>query len=275
MQCARKLSRVLYTSQRAMSPARTFCAHSLLRTHRPRLLLSRDPHINTRWWRRSVSKSAFDRSQKRSPISWTSLLVLVVGGGVAVFYVKYLKTLKEKEIEEKKIRSHGKAALGGPFSLVDHNGERKEHSDFFGQWVLIYFGFTFCPDVCPEELEKITEAIKILEMTPGLPTIQPLFITVDPKRDSPDVIKKYLSEFHPRLLGLTGNKEEIERATKAYRVYYSIGPSDDPMDYLVDHTIIMYLVDPEGNFREYFGQNRTTEEISHSIANHMIQYQRN
>lgn len=66
------------------------------------------------------------------------------------------------EIEEKKIRSHGKAALGGPFSLVDHNGERKEHSDFFGQWVLIYFGFTFCPDVCPEELEKITEAIKIL-----------------------------------------------------------------------------------------------------------------
>jgi protein SCO1/2 len=129
--------------------------------------------------------------------------------------------------------------------------------------------------VCPEELEKLSEALKILEKTPGLPQVQPLFITVDPKRDSPEVIKKYLQEFHPRILGLTGSEEEIHMATKAYRVYYSIGPSDNPNDYLVDHTIIMYLVDPKGDFREYYGQNRTAKEISHSIANHMLRYQRN
>ena len=119
------------------------------------------------------------------------------------------------EAEEKKIKTYGKAALGGPFSLIDHNGERKQHSDFLGKWVLLYFGFTFCPDICPEELEKLTEAINILgeclnfsfamhslshaqthyvlsEQTPGLPSLQPLFITVDPKRDSPEVIKTYL-----------------------------------------------------------------------------------
>jgi protein SCO1/2 len=199
----------------------------------------------------------------------------VVGGGVAVVYVKYLKAVKEKEAEEKKQKTYGKAALGGPFSLIDHNGERRHHTDFFGQWVLLYFGFTFCPDICPEELQKMTEAIHILDKTAGLPTLQPLFITVDTKRDSPEKIKKYLADFHPRLLGLTGTEEEVHQATKAYRVYYSIGPSDNPDDYLVDHTIIMYLVDPDGNFREYFGQNRTAEEISHSIANHMLQYQLN
>ena len=125
------------------------------------------------------------------------------------------------EAEEKKTKTYGKAALGGPFSLIDHNGERKQHSDFLGKWVLLYFGFTFCPDICPEELEKMTEAIEILgeclnfsfaknmlhsmhslshaqthyvlsEQTPGLPNLQPLFITVDPKRDSPEIIKTYL-----------------------------------------------------------------------------------
>lgn len=239
---------------------------------KPRLLSSRDL---TRLISRSVSESAYERSQKRSPITWTSLLVLVVGGGASVVYVKHLKEVKKKQEEEKKVKSHGKAALGGPFSLIDHNGVRREHSDFFGKWILIYFGFTFCPDVCPEELEKLTEAIKILDDTPGLPELQPLFITVDPKRDTPELIKTYLKEFHPRMLGLTGSEEEIHTATKAYRVYYSVGPTDNPNDYLVDHTIIMYLVDPNGEFAEYYGQNRTAKEISHSIANFMIRFKRN
>jgi hypothetical protein len=106
-----------------------------LRSWRPRPLLSREYSLHhqqqyhqllRRVSCREASNSAFDRSQKTSPITWTSLLVLVVGGGVAVAYVKHLKTLKEKEAEEKKVRSHGKAALGGPFSLLDHNGERKK-----------------------------------------------------------------------------------------------------------------------------------------------------
>ena len=113
-------------------------------------------------------------------------------------------------LEKQKTRSLGKAALGGPFSLIDHNGERKTNQDFLGQWLLLYFGFTFCPDICPDELNKMATVINKLGMksqhtlylttithfpideTPGLPKLQPLFISVDPDRDTPKVIKDYL-----------------------------------------------------------------------------------
>lgn len=188
--------------------------------------------------------------------------------------MRKVKAEKEEEAQRQRTRSLGKASLGGPFDLVDHNGEKKTDKDFLGQWLVIYFGITFCPDICPDELQKLAKVVDTIDATPKLPKLLPLFISVDPQRDTPEVMKTYLKEFHPHMLGLTGTTEQVKAAAKAYRVYFSVGPSDEDNDYLVDHSIIMYLVNPKGQFVDYYGQNRTAEEMVGGIASHMIAYSR-
>ncbi|XP_020641552.2 protein SCO1 homolog, mitochondrial [Pogona vitticeps] len=208
------------------------------------------------------------------PVTWKNLaLTFVIGGGV-VAAVKLLKKKKEEELEKGRMKSIGKPLLGGHFSLVDHHGEPKTDQDFLGQWVLIYFGFTHCPDICPEELEKMIEVVNGIDEIPSLPNITPLFITIDPERDTKEAIAAYIKEFSPKLIGLTGTKEQIDQVARVYRVYYSSGPKDEDNDYIVDHTIIMYLVGPEGEFVEYFGQNKTSEEIIGSICGYIRQYKK-
>uniref|UniRef100_A0A8C8ZTW3 Synthesis of cytochrome C oxidase 1 n=1 Tax=Prolemur simus TaxID=1328070 RepID=A0A8C8ZTW3_PROSS len=173
------------------------------------------------------------------------------------------------ELEKERQRSIGKPLLGGPFSLTTHTGEPKTDKDYLGQWVLIYFGFTHCPDICPEELEKMIQVVNEIDGIPSLPNLTPLFITIDPERDTKETIANYVKEFSPKLIGLTGTKEEIDQVARAYRVYYSPGPKDEDEDYIVDHTIIMYLIGPDGEFLDYFGQNKRNAEIAGSIAAHM------
>ncbi|CAI9730919.1 Hypothetical predicted protein [Octopus vulgaris] len=210
-----------------------------------------------------------------SPISWRTVFITAAIGGVFTMAMFYFKQAKELRLAKERSRQLGKAALGGPWSLIDHNNQPKSNKDFFGQWVLIYFGFTHCPDICPDEIEKMVQAVDMMEKNPNVPNVQPLFITVDPERDTVDAIKLYVNEFSPKLLGLTGDKERIHQATRAYRVYYSSGPKDEDNDYIVDHTIIMYLINPKGDFVDYFGQNRTAEDIYNSITLHMKKYEFN
>uniref|UniRef100_UPI00398E79F0 protein SCO1 homolog, mitochondrial n=1 Tax=Pristiophorus japonicus TaxID=55135 RepID=UPI00398E79F0 len=211
-------------------------------------------------------------TKKAGPVTWKSLAITFAVGGTLLAIMKYFKKEKEEKIEKERTRSIGKPALGGPFSLIDHTRQPKSDKDYLGQWVLIYFGFTHCPDICPEELEKMINVVDEIDKIPSLPNLTPLLITIDPDRDNVEAMARYVQEFSPKLIGLTGSREQIDQVSKAYRVYYSQGPKDDDNDYIVDHTIIMYLIGPNGEFLEYYGQNKKSAEISGSIASYMRKF---
>ncbi|EDQ92823.1 uncharacterized protein MONBRDRAFT_17047 [Monosiga brevicollis MX1] len=206
------------------------------------------------------------------PISWTTLAVMLGLGGAAVYYFDHERQRVEKVRAKQRTSSVGQSALGGDWTLTDMHGEKRHNTDFLGQWHLLYFGFTFCPDVCPEELDKMAEVINHLDAQSKLPKIQPLFVSVDPDRDTLPKIQAYVEQFHPRLLGLTGTHEQIKHICKKFRVYYSRPQVDGDEDYLVDHSIIQYLMDPEGHFVAYYGQNMTAEQMLESVQDHIREY---
>lgn len=133
--------------------------------------------------------------------------------------------------------------------------------------MLVYFGFTRCPDVCPEELDKMAAVIEAVKNVGG-DVMTPIFVTCDPHRDSPEQMRQYLSEYHDDIVGLTGSYDEIKAMCKAYRVYFSTPPNVDPKhdDYLVDHSLFMYLNDPAGEFVEVFGRNTPPEAVALRIC---------
>lgn len=145
----------------------------------------------------------------------------------------------------------GRALIGGNFSLIDHEGKSVTEADFRGHHTLVYFGYTFCPDVCPMELQAITETLE--QLGPKADGVIPVFITVDPERDTVPVLTDYVENFHPRLRALTGTLEEVRVATRAYRVYFkkADGPEDGD-DYLMDHTSLIYFMGPDGDYITHF-----------------------
>ena len=134
--------------------------------------------------------------------------------------------------------STGIALVGGPFSLTDQNGRKVTEKDFRGKYMLVFFGYTYCPDVCPTELQVMSAALE--DMGTKADAIQPVFISIDPARDTPDVLKQYVANFHPRLMGLTGTAEEVAAVAKAYRVFYGkVDGKSDETSYLMDHSSIL------------------------------------
>jgi len=192
----------------------------------------------------------------------------VTGTGLYAWY-QYTKEEKLIRATDQKTVSVGKAKVGGPFSLVNQDGKPFSDKDLLGEFALLYFGFCTCPDICPDELEKLAAAIDAAEKKTGF-QVQPVFITVDPDRDTIKRIKSYVKEFHPRLIGLTGSKEQVDAAAKAYRVFYM--KTDDTEDYLIDHSIIMYLVDPNGDFVTFFGKNFTEEQLGEKLGSIVADY---
>jgi protein SCO1/2 len=157
--------------------------------------------------------------------------------------------------------------LGGPFRLTDHTGRAVTEADFAGRFMLIYFGFTYCPDVCPTELGTMAAAID--ELGPQGDRVTPVLITVDPERDTPAALADYVSRFHPRLVGLTGTAEQIAQVARSYRVYYSKVQRPDMTAYLMDHSSFIYLVGPDGRLRSLFRPETSPEALAQAIRGQM------
>ena len=159
--------------------------------------------------------------------------------------------------------SIGQALIGGPFTLTDQNGRKVTEKDFLGKYMLVFFGYTYCPDLCPTELQVMSAALDSLGAKAD--AIQPVFISFDPERDTPEVLKQYVSNFHPRLVGLTGSPEEVASAAKAYRVYYSKVANSSPDTYLMDHSTITYLMDPQGKFLKHFSYSTDAAALAKAL----------
>jgi len=164
----------------------------------------------------------------------------------------------------------GTALVGGSFTLTNQDGKRVTDQDFRGKYMLIFFGFTYCPDVCPGELQVMSAALDQLGADGD--KIQPIFITIDPARDTPEAMKIYVSNFHPRMVGLTGSDADIAGVAKAYRVYYAKAKgSENSPDYLMDHSTILYLMGPDGKFVKHFTYDTDVKALTEGLRSAISQ----
>ncbi|MCJ1245603.1 Cu-binding protein [Trapelia coarctata] len=212
---------------------------------------------------------------KFGPFSMVAVVVfLSTGIGMGFYFRSEKERLQRQRIAEAS-KGVGKPKVGGAFELVDQDGKVWSSEEMKGRFSLVYFGFSHCPDICPEELDKMAHMLDLVSTAlpptaSSNPTLLPIFITCDPARDTPSVLKAYLKEFHPALIGLTGTWEQIKAVCKLYRVYFSTPQGVKPgMDYLVDHSIYFYLMDPEGDFIEAIGRTHSAEKAARIISEHM------
>ncbi len=161
----------------------------------------------------------------------------------------------------------GPARVGGPFTLIGTGGEMVSNEDFRGKYMLVYFGYTWCPDVCPGELQKVSDALD--ELGDLAVRVQPLFITIDPERDTAAVLAEYASHFHRSLIGLTGTREQIKSAAKTYRVLTRKDPRAAGKDYLIAHTSNVFLMDQEGRYVAHFPYGFTVAQMVAGLKGHL------
>jgi protein SCO1 len=163
------------------------------------------------------------------------------------------------------VQSSGAALIGGPFSLVGGDGKPVTDRDFRGRYMLIFFGFTHCPDICPAELQVITQALE--QLGDKAKNVVPIFITLDPERDTPEAMANYVKSFGPNFVGLTGSPEAIAAAAKAYRVAYSkVENKESAGDYSVDHSALVYLMDPEGRYVTHFSYGLSADQMAEKLG---------
>lgn len=157
----------------------------------------------------------------------------------------------------------GAGAIGGPFTLVNSQGQTVTDADVITEPTILYFGYTFCPDVCPLDTARNAQAVDILEEM-GI-SATPVFVSIDPDRDTPEVVGEFASYIHPKMIGLTGSPEQVQAASQAYRTYYR-KQDGDPQYYLVDHSTFSYLVLPQYGFVEFFRRETTPEDMAQTAA---------
>jgi len=199
------------------------------------------------------------------------LIILVLGLGIASAIATYQIHQEQNSNAITLIKKEDISAapaivaknFGGPFTLTNHLGQRVTEQDYQGQWRLIYFGFTYCPAICPTELQKIATALN--DLGDKGEQILPIFVSVDPERDTVDVMREYVSLFHSRLIGLTGSIEEIEQIKKEYKIYAAKVQDDTMSDYTVDHSSFIYFIDPDNNLRRIFKIDDRAQDITNFV----------
>lgn len=205
----------------------------------------------------------FDPTSKFT--NWKTIGLFTIASA-GIYYWAYNK---KKELEIIKEVEANRSTVGGPFKLVDFNGNEFTEQNLLGKFSLLYFGFSHCPDICPAELDKLSQWIDGVKKDLNV-DVQPVFITCDPIRDSPKVLKKYLKDFHPSIIGLTGTHCQIKDMCKNYKVFFSTPADADPKaDYIVDHSTFTYVIDPEGQFIEAIGTIYDDNEGLQRIEQHI------
>ena len=160
--------------------------------------------------------------------------------------------------------------IGGPFSLINQDGKKVSEKEVIKEPSFVYFGYTFCPDVCPLDSARNAEAVDLLAQQ-GLPAT-PIFISIDPKRDTPEVVAEFTKWLHPKMIGLTGTAEQVKAASKAYRTYYRADDQEDAEFYLVDHSTMTYLMLPEYGFVEFFRRDESANTLAEKAACFISQF---
>jgi cytochrome oxidase Cu insertion factor (SCO1/SenC/PrrC family) len=183
------------------------------------------------------------------------LLLAAVAGG-ALWHLGDLRAQRGVQT----ISTGEQINIGGPFRLTDQNEMIRTEKDFQGKYMLVFFGYTYCPDVCPTTLAVMADALE--KMGPLADKVAPVFITVDPKRDTPEKIKSYLASFGPRFVGLTGTSGDIASVAKEYRVYYRDHPAENGSEYTVDHSGVVYLMDPNGMFVANYSLETSPDDLA-------------
>ncbi|MBX2805042.1 MAG: SCO family protein [Hyphomicrobiales bacterium] len=191
-------------------------------------------------------------------ITFIIVIAFSIGMGVALY-------LRHDMAGQQGIQS-GKALIGGEFTLTNHTGETVTDKDFHGKYMLVSFGYTFCPDICPAELQLMTDAMEKMGETQN--DVVPVFVTIDPTRDTVELMREYVSNFHPRMVGLTGTEEQIKKAAEAYRVFYARTETDnaDNEYYLMDHSTFIYLMDRNGEYIQHFPYGINADDLATRIS---------
>jgi len=266
---------LLPTGHFTVQPSRSFanvvvCKNAHQKLFTPRHCLSqiltsqsiRSFHLSPNSLRVNRGKDIIEQA-----FSWKSLAFLLIVGGSYIYIIESVKKEKEEMKAKEQNKIIGQAALGGEWELTRLDGTKGGSEDLRGNFGLIYFGFTHCPDICPEEIEKAIKVVDAIDENENLTKkLIPVFITIDPERDTAAILKDYIAEFSPKMVGYVGSPEEVREASRKFRVYYSKGPEDEDGDYIVDHSIIMYLIGPDGIFLDYYGQNKTAKDMIQSIS---------
>lgn len=193
-----------------------------------------------------------------------ALLTAVVLAAVSTFlYLRVEVPVDDSRADAARLMNElmsGKGPIGGPFTLTDPAGTRRSLSDFRGSLILLYFGFTYCPDVCPTDLLAMGNLIRSLGVDGD--ALQPVFVTLDPERDTPEVLRAYVASFHPRFIALTGTEDEIRRVATSYKVFFQKVRPKGVDTYFIDHSAYVFLLDREGRFATLFPPGTPQERMA-------------